>query len=211
MFDYSEPLHNTNGLTYLAPSSPEAAKAAALEQQDPSQADSNREAASTTISTLSRTSQSPAPTTLLATEKLLDGKANPESPGSDSSLREHQPTPAPAIPQYQTFGPDPSTFEDPTIYHIRPVTPGMSEEEKREIYSVAEYPHDDLHDLIPGTPPDRDLSNAKPQSQIAPQTFASYLEPYFRPLSEEDLAFLRERVGNIFSTFGRIFLMDLVV
>ncbi len=148
---------------------------------------------------------------MLATEKLLDGKVNPESPASDSSLREHQPTPAPAIPQYQTFGPDPSTFEDPTIYHIRPVTPGMSEEEKREIYSVAEYPHDDLHDLIPGTPPDRDLSNAKPQSQIAPQTFATYLEPYFRPLTEEDLAFLRERVGNIFSAIWHVFLMGLVV
>ena len=72
--------------------------------------------------------------------------------------------------------------------------PGMSEEEIKEIYAVAVYPHDDLHDLIPGTPPDKDFSNAKPTNQVAANTFATYIEPYFRPFTEEDLAFLRERV-----------------
>jgi transcriptional adapter 3 len=100
----------------------------------------------------------------------------------------------PAVPQYQTFGADPSTFDDPTIYQIREIEAGMSEEEIKEIYSVAGYPHDDLHDLIPGTPPDSDFSNAKPTNQVAFNTFATYIEPYFRPLNEEDLAFLRERV-----------------
>ena len=100
----------------------------------------------------------------------------------------------PAVPQYQTFGPDPSTFDDPTIYHIRAVKPGMTEQEIKEIYSVAGYPHDDLHDLIPGTPPDKDFSNAKPTNQVAANTFATYIEPYFRAFTEEDLAFLRERV-----------------
>lgn len=70
----------------------------------------------------------------------------------------------------------------------------MSEEEIKEIYSVSQYPHDDLHDLVPGTPPDKDLSNAKPPNQVAANTFQTYVDPYFRPLTEEDLAFLRERV-----------------
>jgi transcriptional adapter 3 len=104
------------------------------------------------------------------------------------------------VPQYQTFGPDPSTFEDPTIYHIREVTPGMTEEEIKEIYCVAEYPPSDLHDLTPGTPPDRDFSNAKPATQVNATVFANYVEPYIRPLTEEDVAFLKER-GDRFVPF----------
>ncbi|PSN66613.1 hypothetical protein BS50DRAFT_600329 [Corynespora cassiicola Philippines] len=119
------------------------------------------------------------------------GPAEPGSPsGSDVS---HQPPPAPAVPQFQTFGPDPSKFDDPTIYHIREITPGMSEEEIKEIYCVAEYPHSDLKDRTPGTPPDKDFSSAKPQSQVNATVFANYVEPYIRPLTEEDVAFLKER------------------
>jgi transcriptional adapter 3 len=113
--------------------------------------------------------------------------------GDQDSSDEHQPPPAPAVKKTMTFGDDPSTFPDPTIYEIREVKPGMSEEEIKEIYSVAVYPHDDLHDLIPGTPPDKDFSNAKPTNQVQFNTFSTYIEPYFRPFAEEDLAFLRER------------------
>ncbi|KAM3089012.1 Transcriptional regulator [Clarireedia jacksonii] len=117
--------------------------------------------------------------------------------GDESSSDEHQPPPAPKIPNHQTFGEDPSTFPDPTVYEIRKVTPGMSEEEKKEIYSVAVYPKNDLKDLIAGTPPDKDFSNAKPTNQVQANTFATYLEPYFRPFTEEDLAFLRERGDRV--------------
>jgi transcriptional adapter 3 len=109
----------------------------------------------------------------------------------------HQPAPVAAVPQFQTFGPDPSTFDDPTIYNIREVTPGMTEEEIKEIYCVAEYPPSDLHDLTPGTPPDKDFSNAKPASQVNASVFANYVEPYIRPLTEEDAAFLKERGDRI--------------
>ncbi|CAD6445402.1 fa5a655b-4157-474b-b337-683f9a6406ac [Sclerotinia trifoliorum] len=118
----------------------------------------------------------------------------------ESSSDEHQPPPAPKIPNYQTFGPDPSTFPDPTVYEITKIKPGdprMSEEEKKMVYSVAVYPTNDLHDLIPGTPPDKDFSNAKPTNQVQANTFATYLEPYFRPFTEEDLAFLRERGDRV--------------
>ena len=113
---------------------------------------------------------------------------------SSSSDDEHQPPPAASIPQYQTFGANPLTFDDPTIYHIRDVTMDMTDEEKKDIYCVASFPHDDLRDLIAGTPPDKDFSSAKPTNQVNANTFATYLEPYFRPLTDEDMAFLKERV-----------------
>ncbi len=99
----------------------------------------------------------------------------------------------PPIPQ-QGFFPDPLA-PDPVIYHIREVTPGMSDAEKKEIYSVTAYPTVDLSDQIAGTPPDKDFSNAKPTNQVAANTFLTYVEPYVRPLTEEDMAFLRERVS----------------
>lgn len=117
----------------------------------------------------------------------------------ESSADEHQPKPAPSITHLQTFGDDPSTFPDPTVYDIRDVTDDMTVEEKREIYSVAVFPHDTLEDLIPGIPPDKDFSNAKPTNQVQANTFAAYLENYFRSYTEEDLAFLRERGDRVLS------------
>ncbi|KAF4631643.1 hypothetical protein G7Y89_g6489 [Cudoniella acicularis] len=111
----------------------------------------------------------------------------------DSSSDEHQPPPAPAVPHLQTFGEDPSTFPDPTVYDIREITDDMDDDTKREIFSVAYFPESNLEDLIPGTPPDKDFSNAKPTNQVQFNTFSTYLEPYFRSYTEEDLAFLRER------------------
>lgn len=73
----------------------------------------------------------------------------------------------------------------------------MSEEQIKEIYCVAEYPHDDLKHLTPGTPPDKDFSNAKPASQVNASVFANYVEPYIRPLTEEDVAFLKERGDRV--------------
>ncbi|KAI9805889.1 MAG: hypothetical protein M1825_000503 [Sarcosagium campestre] len=155
-----------------------------------------RETASTSISSLSPSSHAPSPAAATATATATaaeDAHSEASSPSSGSSLSDHQPPPAPAVPHYQTFGPDPATFDDPTIYHIREVTPGMSEDEIKEIYAVTQYPHDDLQDLIPGTPPDKDFSNAKPTNQVTANAFATYIEPYFRAFTEEDLAFLRER------------------
>ncbi|KAJ9191726.1 hypothetical protein DTO166G4_2990 [Paecilomyces variotii] len=130
---------------------------------------------------------SPPPTT------AVNEPVAPESPGSDASSDSHQPEPAPAVPQFQVFGPDPLKFDDPTIYHIRDVTPGMSDEEKKEIYCVARFPQSDLSHLMAGTPPDKDFSNAKPSNQVSANTFATYIEPYVRPLTEEDIAFLKEK------------------
>jgi transcriptional adapter 3 len=97
----------------------------------------------------------------------------------------------PAMPQ-QGFFPDPLA-PDPVVYHIRPVTDDMTDEERKEIYSVTAFPTKDLSDQIAGTPPDKDFSNAKPTNQVAANTFLTFVEPYVRPLTEEDMAFLRER------------------
>ncbi|KAH1382614.1 hypothetical protein KXW98_004991 [Aspergillus fumigatus] len=115
-----------------------------------------------------------------------------ESPSEDDS-DEHQPEPAPAIPQIQVFGPNPLKFDDPTIYHIREVTPDMTDEEKKEIYCVNRFPKSDLSHMMAGVPPDKDFSNAKPTNQVSANTFLSYIEPYVRPLTEEDIAFLKEK------------------
>jgi transcriptional adapter 3 len=120
-----------------------------------------------------------------------------EEEEEESSSEDEGAPPRREQPQAMTFGEDPSTFPDPTIYEIRPTYPGMPDEERKEIYSVARYPPSDLADLIAGDPPDKDFSNAKPNSQINFTTFSTYVEPYFRPFSEEDLAFLRERGDRV--------------
>ncbi|KAI1378517.1 histone acetyltransferases subunit 3-domain-containing protein [Hypoxylon crocopeplum] len=122
----------------------------------------------------------------------LDDKVEEDSESDDEGA-----PPRRQAPQYQTFGEDPSTFPDPTVYEIRPVKPGMTVDELKELYSVAVFPKSDLADMIAGNPPDKDFSNAKPSNQISFSTFSTYVEPYFRQFTEEDLAFLRERGDRI--------------
>ena len=167
--------------------------AAASIKKDLSPSKPQRSTGSGSSSSLSPASQLHSPTMATHPQAYYSARASPTP--SSSSNSSHQPPPAAGIPQYQTFGADPSTFDDPTTYHIREVTSNMTDEEKMEIYCVASFPHDDLSDLIAGTPPDKDFSSAKPSNQVNANTFATYLEPYVRPLTEEDMGFLRERVS----------------
>ncbi|KAI9729265.1 MAG: Transcriptional regulator [Cirrosporium novae-zelandiae] len=115
-----------------------------------------------------------------------------EDSGSDDGA-DHQPPRTQPEVQYRTFGDDPSNFKDDTIYEILPVKDGMTDEELQDIYQVKKFPKSDLKHLIAGTPPDKDFTTTKPTNQVNQNTFATYLEPYVRPLTEEDLAFLKER------------------
>ncbi|RKF54017.1 Chromatin-remodeling complexes subunit NGG1 [Golovinomyces cichoracearum] len=116
----------------------------------------------------------------------------------ESSSDEHQPSSlALTTTNCQTFGQDPSVFPDPTVYEIQEVKEGMTREQLKEIYSVAYFPENNLDDLIPGSPPDKDFSNVKPANQVQANTFATYIEPYFRPFEDQDIAFLRERGDRI--------------
>ncbi|KAJ5403563.1 hypothetical protein N7509_003434 [Penicillium cosmopolitanum] len=126
-----------------------------------------------------------------------DGDEAPGSPGSESSDSSHQPEPQPSIPQIQVFGENPVKFDDPTVYHIRDVFPETTDEEKKQIYSVAVFPKSDLAHMMAGIAPDKDFSNAKPSNQVSANTFLAYIEPYVRPLTEEDIAWLRERGDRV--------------
>ena len=142
---------------------------------------------------------SPLASPMTAPPPLEPGSTRPSPSPSTSSDGVHQPPPAASIAQYQTFGPNPLTFDDPTVYEILPVTDDMTDEEKKEIYCVSSFPHDDLHDLIavPRGGMDKDFSNAvKPNNQVAAHTFTGYLDNYLRPLKEEDIGFLNERVSS---------------
>ncbi|KAI1097646.1 histone acetyltransferases subunit 3-domain-containing protein [Jackrogersella minutella] len=128
----------------------------------------------------------------------VDEKAKLDTKVEDDSESEDEGAPPRReAPQIQTFGEDPSTYPDPTVYEIREVKPGMTVDELKELYSVAVFPKSDLADMIAGDPPNKDFSSAKPSNQISFSTFSTYLEPYFRPFTEEDLAFLRERGDRI--------------
>lgn len=144
-------------------------------------------------SSLSPPEQAGSPPNRVAGKKAAAKVASSE----ESSDDEHQPPPAPATTHLTTFGENPWDFPDPTEYEIKPITPGMSEEKKKKIFSVAEYPHDDLSDKIPGTPPDEDFSTKKNVgTQVQANTFATHVESYLRPFTEEDLAWVRERHSN---------------
>ncbi|KAF3932787.1 hypothetical protein ABW19_dt0207558 [Dactylella cylindrospora] len=112
-----------------------------------------------------------------------------EEPASDEE--EEQPPPMATLLIAEELS------NDPADYEIGAVTSETTVEEKRKIFSVAHYPMVDISDLLPGDAPDEDFSRAKPNSQIAMNTFAGYIEPYFRPYTEEDLAFLRERGDRV--------------
>ncbi|KAH8682242.1 histone acetyltransferases subunit 3-domain-containing protein [Xylariales sp. PMI_506] len=126
-----------------------------------------------------------------------DEKGQQEEEEEEESSEDEGAPPKRQAPQFQTFGEDPSTFPDPTVYDIRATHQGMTPDQLREIYSVAVYPETDLADQIAGDPPDKDFSSAKPSNQISFSTFSGYIEPYFRAFNEEDLAFLRERGDRV--------------
>ncbi|CAO1605660.1 Transcriptional regulator [Xanthoria calcicola] len=180
-------LARQDGLDYLPQGTPEPSKA--------SPSPSKRKLDDISSSSLSSASPHASPTTGPLTD--LPRSRQKSRASSTSSVESHQPPPAPSVAQYQTFGPDPTTFDDPTIYHIRSVTDEMTYEEKAEIFSVAHFPESDLSPLIAGTIPDKDFSNAKPANQVNANTFQAYIDPYLRPLTEEDMAFLKERGDRV--------------
>ncbi|KAI1079071.1 histone acetyltransferase subunit 3 [Whalleya microplaca] len=173
----------------LAPADAHTERSSPLRDSSKSRKPSRDDSASSSLSPVAP----PTPGAMEVDEKAkLDNKAEDESSSEDEDA-----PPRREAPQHQTFGEDPSTFPDPTVYEILDAKPGMSVDELKEIYSVAVFPKTDLADQIAGDPPDKDFSSAKPSNQISFSTFSSHVEPYFRPFTEEDLAFLRERGDRI--------------
>lgn len=126
----------------------------------------------------------------------IDPMDTAQSPAeSETSRAGDLPSTAPLYER--AFGKDPTEFDDPTIYDIRPLHPDMTDAEKQAVMNVSHWPESDLHDLTAGDPPDMDLSNAKPANQTNFSTFQTYVEPYIRPFTEEDVAFLKERGDRV--------------
>lgn len=121
-----------------------------------------------------------------------------ETAASPSDSGDARADPPPTVPLYErAFGKDPSTFDDPTVYDIRPLTPDMTDDERREILNVTHWPESDLRELTAGDPPDMDFSNAKPATQVNFTTFQTYIEPFIHAFTEEDVAFLKERGDRV--------------
>lgn len=74
----------------------------------------------------------------------------------------------------------------------QPDSPGDVEEMKRRL-GVAAYPTVDLTPLLPGKPSEDDYTKGKVPNQIAITTFYTSIEPHFRPFTEEDLGWLRDK------------------
>lgn len=140
-------------------------------------------------------SLSPAQTTPAAIPALPDQDV--DAIGADENMNEVQPLPTRVLVEKPTFGDDPTRFDDPTVYEIIKVQPGMSDDKIRELASVKSFPRSNLSHLTAGSPPDRDFSNNKPANQVQATTFATYSEQYLRPYTEEDMAWLRERGDRI--------------
>lgn len=66
------------------------------------------------------------------------------------------------------------------------------EEQLKRKLGVVSFPKEDLSTLTAGPVPMEDFTNARPASQLQFSTYASFLEPYFRSFSDEDIQFLQQ-------------------
>ncbi len=56
-----------------------------------------------------------------------------------------------------------------------------------------------------GAPPDKDFSNAKPTNQVNANTFLTWVDPFVRPLTGEDIAFERKgKSSNLIPYFVHV-------
>jgi len=68
------------------------------------------------------------------------------------------------------------------------------EEAHKRRLGVVSYPKEDLSTLTAGPVPLDDFTRSKPSNQVQFSTYATFLEPYFRPFSDEDMQFLEQPI-----------------
>ncbi|KAG5513996.1 hypothetical protein PMAC_000618 [Pneumocystis sp. 'macacae'] len=73
------------------------------------------------------------------------------------------------------------------------------QELKRQL-GVSYFPTVDLSDKLPGDAVNEDFSKVKAPIQVSISTYYAYLDPFYRPFSEEDIAFLKEK-GDELTTY----------
>lgn len=167
---------------------------------------------------LSHSNDAPEPTGKAADTKRMslpaDGtiavpskNEDEDAPSNTSELNSLSPQPETALPvaQFHVFGDNPLKFDDPTVYRITEVTADMTDEEKKQIYSVTQFPHSPLRHAMAGEPPNQNFSNTKPPNQVNFNTFITYIEPYIRDLEEKDIPFLEEKVRQMLAIMSVLF------
>jgi len=69
----------------------------------------------------------------------------------------------------------------------------FGEEFLKKKYGVSSYPTNDLKSKLPGSIPNIDFSKSKPSNQVQFTTFQSFIENFYRPFTEDDLKFLKNK------------------
>lgn len=109
------------------------------------------------------------------------------SPTGDGSPKEYEKNPKSEFVDSQTL-----PLSVLNLYDEKTM-PYTGEEALKLKYGVASYPTTDLKDQLAGPIPDQDYTRAKPPNQVQFSTFATAIEPYFRPFSEEDVSVLLQQ------------------
>ncbi|KAG5361850.1 Chromatin-remodeling complexes subunit NGG1 [Yarrowia sp. C11] len=109
------------------------------------------------------------------------------SPPGDGSPKEYEKNPKSEFVDSQTL-----PLSVLNLYDEKTI-PYTGEEALKLKYGVASYPTTDLKDQLAGPIPDQDYTRAKPPNQVQFSTFATAIEPYFRPFSEEDVSVLLQQ------------------
>lgn len=109
------------------------------------------------------------------------------SPNASASPKEYEKNPKSEFVESQTL-----PLSVLNLYDEKTM-PYTGEEALKLKYGVASYPTTDLKDQLAGPVPDQDYTRAKPPNQVQFSTFATAIEPYFRPFSEEDVSLLLQQ------------------
>lgn len=125
------------------------------------------------------------------------GKKSSQTSGLDVSNRKFVPNP-------KSESVDPQALPIGALGLFEENSDDEEEAAIKKKLGVVSFPTHDLLEFLPGSLPEGDFTRVKPPNQIQLSTFASFLEPYFRPWTEEDLSFLQQRnVGSEVVSFGR--------
>ncbi|KAG5358623.1 Chromatin-remodeling complexes subunit NGG1 [Yarrowia sp. B02] len=139
-------------------------------------------------------------------DEVVEDRVEPVKLNIDSDLTTIQTTPPSDSPKEYEKNPKSEFVDSQTLplavlnLYDEKTMPYTGEEALKLKYGVASYPTTDLKDQLAGPIPDQDYTRAKPPNQVQFSTFATAIEPYFRPFSEEDVSVLLQQAIPLSST-----------
>lgn len=152
----------------------------------------------------------PSPLSKINPTSAEPGKENPnnsEDPNASKSLNPADPAAATkneetAVSFNGKFVPNPKAeyveSQELPVTHFDLFEDVDDEDEERlkKKLGVVSFPKEDLSTLTAGPVPMDDLTNSRPTNQLQFSTYSSFLEPYFRPFTDEDIHFLQQPTVN---------------